>query len=91
MPLFVVMNDGESLTEDVRLLVKDQLTNDFSRRHVPDEVVEVKDIPYTISGKKMEAPVKRILLGKPKSLAANLGAMRNPESLDFFESFEIGS
>ncbi len=89
MPLFVLMEDGFELTEELKMQIADQLTQDFSRRHVPDEMIEVQDIPYTISGKKMEAPVKRILLGKPKNLAANLGAMRNPESLDFFESFQV--
>ena len=91
MPLFVVMEEGFELSDEIKKRIQEQLTNDFSKRHVPDEVVEIQDIPYTISGKKMEAPVKRILLGKPKNLAANLGAMRNPESLDFFESFQIAT
>ncbi|WP_421869954.1 acetoacetate--CoA ligase [Marinoscillum sp.] len=87
MPLFVVMKEGTHLTDKVKEEINRQLTNDFSRRHVPDEVIEVKDIPYTISGKKMEAPVKKILMGKNKQNAANLGAMRNPESLQFFEDY----
>jgi acetoacetyl-CoA synthetase len=47
----------------------------------------VQDIPYTISGKKMEAPVKKVLMGIPLSKAANEGAMRNPESMGFFVEF----
>lgn len=84
MPLFVMMQDGRELTDDVVNRIKQQLKTECSPRHVPDKIIIVPDIPYTISGKKMEAPVKRILMGKPIEQAANKGAMRNPESLDFF-------
>lgn len=67
--------------------MKSQLRKDYSPRHVPDELILVADIPYTLSGKKLEAPVKKILLGQPIEVAANRGAMRNPASLDFFVSF----
>lgn len=86
MPLFVVMQEGKELTRDVTDRIKQQLKTGCSPRHVPDKIIVVPDIPYTISGKKMEAPVKRILMGKPADEAANKGAMRNPESLDFFET-----
>ena len=89
MPLFVMMEEGATLSESLKDQINSQLTNDFSRRHVPDEIVEVKDIPYTISGKKMEAPIKKILLGKSRHSAANLGAMRNPKSLLFFENYKF--
>jgi acetoacetyl-CoA synthetase len=49
----------------------------------------VADIPYTISGKKLEAPVKKILMGVPLSKAANLGSVRNPAALDFFVNFKL--
>lgn len=87
MPLFVVMNEGEALTEEVVQQIKKVLRTEYSPRHVPDEIVPVEDIPYTISGKKLEAPVKKILLGVPVEKAANKGAMRNPDSLDFFVGF----
>lgn len=87
MPLFVVMQDGKELTDDVINRIKQQLKVECSPRHVPDEIIVGPDIPYTISGKKMEAPVKRILMGKPAEQAANKGAMRNPESLDFFSDW----
>jgi acetoacetyl-CoA synthetase len=87
MPLFVVMNEGKELTEEVVQQIKQVLRTEYSPRHVPDEVVPVEDIPYTISGKKLEAPVKKILLGAPVEKAANKGAMRNPDSLDFFVGF----
>ncbi len=89
MPLFVMLEEGEELDDQMRQQVNYQIIKDFSKRHVPDKVVGVGDIPYTISGKKMETPVKRVLQGKLKEEAANLGAMRNPESLDFFEKFKI--
>lgn len=87
MPLFVILNEGFVLSEELKKELSNQLKADFTPRHVPDEYVEVSDIPYTISGKKMEAPVKRILMGVPVEKAANMGAMRNPESLDFFERY----
>jgi acetoacetyl-CoA synthetase len=87
MPLFVVLNEGQTLTDDLKHSINHALKMEYSPRHVPDAIVEVRDIPYTISGKKLEAPVKKILMGIPLSKAANLGSMRNPESLDFFVNY----
>lgn len=87
MPLFVLMNEGEVLTEEIKSALRKTLRADYTPRHVPDDIIEVQDIPYTISGKKLEAPVKKILLGQPISKAANPDAMRNPETLDFFVDF----
>ena len=84
MPLFVLMNTGNELDEDLIKRIAKALRVQCSPRHVPDKVIAAPDIPYTISGKKMEAPVKKILLGIPKEKAANVDSMRNPESLDFF-------
>lgn len=84
MPLFVMMQENIKLTPEIQEKIRQSLRKECSPRHVPDEIIEVKDIPYTISGKKMEAPVKKILMGKSPEKAANKGAMRNPESLDFF-------
>lgn len=83
MPLFVVMKDGYVLDEDIKTAIKTALRSAYSPRHVPDEIMEVKDLPYTISGKKMEMPVKKILMGKQ----VNTGAVKNTESLDFFKGF----
>ncbi len=85
MPLFVVMKEGYDLTDNIKKKIKIQLRNQYSPRHVPDEIYEVKDIPYTISGKKMEAPVKKILMGTPVDKAASRDTMRNPNSLLEFE------
>jgi acetoacetyl-CoA synthetase len=89
MPLFVLMNEGFSLDENVKIAVKNILKKDYSPRHVPDAIIEVADIPYTISGKKLETPVKKILQGKSLEKAANLGSMRNPKSLDFFVNLKF--
>lgn len=84
MPLFVQMKEGSGLDGEVIKQIKSELRSECSPRHVPDEIIAVPDIPYTISGKKMEAPVKRILMGLSLEKAANRGAMRNPDSLDYF-------
>ncbi|MBK8567513.1 MAG: acetoacetate--CoA ligase [Saprospiraceae bacterium] len=88
MPLFVLLNVGETLNEDIKKQINQTLRSEYSPRHVPDEIISCPDIPYTISGKKMEAPVKKILMGKQLDKAANLDSMRNPESLRFFEQFK---
>lgn len=86
MPLFVLMEPGQELTEDLIKRIARELRAQCSPRHVPDKVIAAPDIPYTISGKKMEAPVKKILLGIPVEKAANKDSMRNPEALNFFLS-----
>jgi acetoacetyl-CoA synthetase len=55
---------------------------------VPDDIFSVESIPYTLTGKKMEVPVRKILMGLPVDEAARRDAMRNPESLDWFVNFE---
>ena len=87
MPLFVVMRNGFSLTAETVATIKQVLRQTYSPRHVPDDVIAVDDIPYTISGKKMELPVKNILSGKVLEKSINSGAMKNPASLEFFKLF----
>ena len=84
MPLYVVMEPGKTLDEDLIKRIAKELRSQCSPRHVPDKVIAAPDIPYPISGKKMEAPVKKILLGIPMEKAANIDSMKNPESLKFF-------
>ena len=84
MPLFVVCTEGVFLDENLKSKIKKSLREAYSPRHVPDDIIAVPDIPYTISGKKLEAPVKKILMGVPLHKAANLGSVRNPSALDFF-------
>ncbi|GJM31386.1 MAG: acetoacetyl-CoA synthetase [Saprospiraceae bacterium] len=84
MPLFVVLEEGQELDENLVKKINSTLRSMYSPRHVPDEILVVSDIPYTISGKKLEAPAKKILMGIAVNKAANRDAMRNPEALDFF-------
>ncbi len=84
MPLFVVLRPGHELTGELKQAINQRLRTDISPRHVPDDIFQVEQIPYTLSGKKMEIPIRRILLGQPIEKAANPGAMRNPESLAYF-------
>jgi acetoacetyl-CoA synthetase len=89
MPLFVVMKDTQLLTAEIKETIKKTLRAAYSPRHVPDEIIAVNDIPYTISGKKMEMPVKKILMGKPLEQSVNTGSVKNPGSLEFFKTFVV--
>lgn len=84
MPLFVVLAEGVVLDAQLRQRIVDQLRSDYTARHVPDVILEAPEIPYTISGKKMEMPVKKILMGMSPEKAASAGTMRNPDALSFF-------
>jgi acetoacetyl-CoA synthetase len=84
MPLFLVLREGASLDEDLKTRIRDKLRRDVSPRHVPNEMLTIDEVPYTLSGKKMEVPIRKILLGMEVDRAANLGAMRNPEAITYF-------
>lgn len=84
MPLFVALAPGAMLDDGLKNRIRMALRTTYSPRHVPDEILEIPDVPYTISGKKMETPVKKILQRKPLDKAFNRDSMRNPEAMDFF-------
>jgi acetoacetyl-CoA synthetase len=84
MPLFVVMQEDVALSDEIKKKINTTIRSDYSPRHVPDEIIAVPDIPYTISGKKTETPVKKILMGKDPKEVVNAGALKNPQSMDFF-------
>lgn len=84
MPLFVQLNEGVVLTDDLKKRINNTIRQAYSPRHVPDEIIVTPDIPYTISGKKTETPVKKVLMGKDPKKVVNIGALRNPESINFF-------
>lgn len=84
MPLFVVLRSGVQLDESLAGRIKQKIRADISPRHVPDDIFAIDQIPYTLSGKKMEVPVRRILLGQDVRKVANPGAMRNPGAIDYF-------
>lgn len=87
MPLFVVLEEGVELTAGLKKQIKQTLRQECSPRHVPDDIIEIAEVPYTISGKKLEAPVKKILLGRPMEKAANKDSLKNSEALNFFMAF----
>ena len=87
MPLFVVLREGAQLDDALKQRIKQILRKEVSPRHVPNEIILIEQVPYTLSGKKMEVPIRKILLGIDIEQAANPGAMRNPESIDFFVEF----
>ncbi len=84
MPLFVVLADGASLSDEVIAQIKTRIRQDCSPRHVPDEIVQIGEVPRTLSGKVLEVPVKRILSGTPPEQAASRESLANPEALDYF-------
>ncbi len=87
MPLFVVLRDGAGLDDDLVKRIRTRVREDCSPRHVPDEVVAVEQVPRTLSGKVLELPVKRILMGTPPEQAASRDSLANPEALEFFVSW----
>ncbi|MBB3178345.1 acetoacetate--CoA ligase [Variovorax sp. Sphag1AA] len=84
MPLFVVLQPGATLDDALTQRISTQIRTKASARHVPNEVVQVDEIPRTLSGKKMEVPVRKLLLGAAPDKVASPDAMANPHSLRFF-------
>lgn len=87
MPLFVQPKAGIALDDTVRTRINDRLREECSPRHIPDLIIETPEVPYTLSGKKMEIPVRRILMGWPLKKCVSREAMKNPGALDFFVRF----
>jgi acetoacetyl-CoA synthetase len=84
LPLFVVLAPDVVLTDELIATIKQAIRTALSPRHVPDRVFALEEVPYTLSGKKMEVPIRRILMGETVSQVANPDSMRNPKTLDFF-------
>jgi acetoacetyl-CoA synthetase len=84
MPLFVVLNEGEELSELLRSRIKKTLAQHCSPRHVPDEIYAIDEVPYTLTGKKLEVPVKKLLIGLAADKAMNKGAILNPQAMEAF-------
>jgi acetoacetyl-CoA synthetase len=85
--LFVVLAGDRELDEELRGRIARELRTALSPRHVPDEIHQVRAVPRTLSAKKLEVPVKRILTGTPIQQAAATGALANPEALEEFQRF----
>jgi acetoacetyl-CoA synthetase len=84
MPLFVVLREGAELDDELTAEIARRIREQCSPRHVPDEVFPISEVPRTLSGKVLEVPVKRILMGTPPERAASRESLANPEALDFF-------
>jgi len=84
MPLFVVLREGASLDDSLVSEIRRRIREDCSPRHVPDEIRQIAEVPRTLSGKVLEVPVKRILMGTPADQAASRESLANPEALDYF-------
>ncbi|HWC87342.1 MAG TPA: acetoacetate--CoA ligase [Solirubrobacteraceae bacterium] len=84
MPLFVVVREGEELSDELISEIKRRIRQDCSPRHVPDEIRRIDEVPRTLSGKVLEIPVKRILMGAPPEEAASRESLANPDALDYF-------
>jgi len=80
----VKLKGDRPLDDGIESRLKAQIRGEYSPRHVPDRIFQVRSIPYTLTGKKMEVPVRRILMGVPVEKAANRAAMANVDALDFF-------
>ena len=87
MPLFVKLAKGAALDAATVERIRSTLRREYSPRHVPDKIYAVDDIPFTLTGKKMEVPVRRILMGVAPEKAANRDAVANPRALDYFITY----
>jgi acetoacetyl-CoA synthetase len=84
LPLFVVLRENVALDDALKARIKSALRTNVSPHHVPDEILVIAEVPKTLSGKKLEVPVKKLLLGMPIEKAVSAGAMSNPQSIQYF-------
>ena len=87
MPLFVKLKVGFRLDDALREQIAGALRRAYTPRHVPDRIIEVADIPYTLTGKKMEVPVRRVLMGASPDAVLNRNAMADPKTLEAFVAY----
>ncbi|OUS19424.1 acetoacetate--CoA ligase [Rhodobacterales bacterium 59_46_T64] len=87
MPLFIVLANGVTMGPDIEAKIKAAVRENVSARFVPDEVVVMAEVPRTISGKKLEVPVKKLLLGGDPATVVNRDSMANPASFDAYIAY----
>ncbi|WP_096670024.1 acetoacetate--CoA ligase [Polaromonas sp. AET17H-212] len=87
MPLFVVLREGVALDDAMKARLNNAIKTALSPRFVPNEIFQVPEIPRTLSGKKQELPIKKLLLGQPIDKVVNRDAMANPGCLDWYVAF----
>jgi acetoacetyl-CoA synthetase len=84
MPMFLQMATGQDLSPVLIDRISTELRENCSPRHVPDKFYAVPEIPYTLTGKKMEVPVRKLLLGWPLEKTVSRDSMKDPEAIEFF-------
>lgn len=87
MPLFVVLRPGHALDDALKGKIAGAIRTALSPRFVPDAIVQAPEVPRTLSGKKQELPIKKLLLGQPLEKVVNRDAMANPQCLDWYVEF----
>lgn len=87
MPLFVVPADGIPFNETLKTQINSAIRSQISARLVPNEIIEIAQVPRTLSGKKLEVPVRKLLLGGDPNTVVNRDSMANPDSFDFFLAY----
>jgi acetoacetyl-CoA synthetase len=87
--LFVVLAPGSTLDHDLRRRIASEVRRELSPRHVPDQILAVSAVPRTLNGKKLEVPVKRLLLGAQVSSVASRDTLANPSALDDFARLAV--
>jgi acetoacetyl-CoA synthetase len=84
MPLFVVLPPGVDLSDELKREIATRIRTDCSPRHIPNEIYQVPDVPRTLTGKILEVPVKRILMGEDPTKLTSRDSLANPDALDWF-------
>jgi acetoacetyl-CoA synthetase len=87
MPLFVMLRPGVELDAAMKAKIAGAIRTALSPRFVPDEILQVPEVPRTLSGKKQELPIKKLLLGQPIEKVVNRDAMANPQCLEWYVTF----
>jgi acetoacetyl-CoA synthetase len=87
MPLFVVLADGAELDDELVKRIRGRVREDCSPRHVPNDVIAIPEVPRTLSGKVLEVPVKRVLMGEDPQKAASRESLANPAAFDWFVDY----
>src|SRR5699024_1869140 len=87
--IFLQLNKHNHLTEEINKEISSANKRDVSPRHLPDKVYAVNAIPMTMTGKKMEIPVKKILLGEPVESVLNTDSISDPDSIDYFTELAV--
>ncbi|MDE2571430.1 MAG: acetoacetate--CoA ligase [bacterium] len=87
MPLFVRLRDGATLDDELKARIRAQIRERVSPRFLPDEIRQIPEVPKNLTGKRLEVPVKRLLLGMPVERALSVDAVANPASLSWFLAY----